>query len=124
MSKYEAEFRIPTRQQYAYINIKINADTVADLISAADDAAVQMVEITTSHSVMYDAANGAKVEIKASTAPPIFDAQEAIESELGGKVVEESAPKADTTKKPWERERPAAPPVPPAPKPAVKSLFG
>ena len=123
MSKFEVEFRIPTRQQYAYINIKILSDNQNEL-EALTESAVRATEgLAVAHAKMYDAANGRKPEIVVSTAPPMFNAEEAIKADLGGKVIEESAP-TDATKKPWERAKPPAPAVPPTPKTTTKSLFG
>lgn len=123
MSKFEVEFRIPTKQQYAYINIKINADSEDELVGLSMFAKQHAETLAGDHADMYEAANGRKPEIVVSTAPPMFNAEEAIKADLGGKVIEESAP-TDATKKPWERAKPPAPAVPPTPKTTTKSLFG
>jgi hypothetical protein len=100
VSKFEAELRLPCRQQFAYINIVVRGDSIEEFqqnyalvggLSVAEDLAKL-------HGHAYDVVMG---NIK-----PAPSAQALIESELGGKVIEQ-APATGDSPRPWERPKPA-----------------
>lgn len=105
MSKFEAELRLPCKQPYAYINIVVRGETIEEF--QANYALVGGLNVAEDllklHSHAYDVVMGMK--------KPAPSAQALIESELGGKVIEELKPTdelKDMTTKPWERPKPAA----------------
>lgn len=115
MSKFEAELRLPTKQQYAYINMTIRSDSGAEFVQTLKeldegDMARHLVEFHTKAYAMV--MGGVEVELKKATEPRADqDPRDLIVSELGGKVIAEvateAAPQAQP-EKPWERTKPAA----------------
>jgi hypothetical protein len=101
LSKFEAELRLPCRQQFAYINIVVRADNAEELKDALEDATQGLLaqELAAYHGMAYDVVMG-------NRAKPAPSAQVLIESELGGKVIEQ-APVTGDSPKPWERAKPA-----------------
>lgn len=108
----EVELRLPTKHQYAYVNVKIQGETaeavsldllemqagLIEKITSVYNDAINAVQPSTSRASV--AKTQAKVDAVVDTPKPT--ANELIKSELGGVVIEEIA-----AKKPWERAKPA-----------------
>lgn len=110
MSKFEAELRLPCKQPYAYISVWVRGETDEELYKALEKVEASLTEkLTTVHQHAYDIVMGVKKPIK-----PEPQAQALIESELGGKILEEKPVEAKAAvtaavegQKPWERPKPA-----------------
>lgn len=111
---FEAELRLPARQQYAYINITVKGETIeefnknlgeinADMAAALKAAHDQATAIVMAKPNLPPSVSGMSL---AEILPPpnaVHDtrsAEELITQELDGKVV-------DVEEKPWERPAPA-----------------
>ena len=139
MSKFEAELRLPAKQQYAYINIKISGDTVEEMQESIHSISEMVTDLTAVHSAMYDKVMG-KAHVEVKPQPAVFDNRtptQLITQELGGTVVPDGkrsaaqqSERTTSSEKPWERVKPKNPELEtPAPTaqpvtPAKSSLFG
>lgn len=98
MSKFEAELRLPCKQPYAYINVVVRGDDKAEFTDNVNALSLSLVEnLTDFHSQAYDVVMGVK---------PAPSAQALIESELGGKVIDQTHDQV-MAGKPWERPKPS-----------------
>lgn len=114
---FEIEFRLPSTVQYAYVGVKVSADSIDELHLKVTEVQAYARQIGRAESALNASFMAGERDTVTDT-PSHNGAVRLVEEDMGGEVISEEtaeraiAAAAVTTVKPWERPVPVAKPKP------------